>query len=32
MIAFTLSRATAKFFLSKPAPQRQTDEKFSMIA
>ena len=28
MIAFTLSRTTAKFFLSQPASQRQTDEKF----
>ena len=32
MIAFTLSRTTAKFFLSQPASQRQTDEKFLMIA
>ena len=32
MIAFTLGRTTAKFFLSQPASQRQTDEKFSMIA
>ena len=32
MIAFTLSRTTAKFFLPQPAPQRQTDEKFLMIA
>ena len=31
MIAFTLSRTTAKFLLSQPASQRQTDEKFSMI-
>lgn len=32
MIAFTLSRTTARFFLSQLASQRQTDEKFSMIA
>ena len=32
MIAFTLSTSTAKFFSSQPAPQRQTDEKFLMIA
>ena len=32
MVAFTLSRTTAKFFLSQPASQRQTDEKFLMIA
>lgn len=32
MIAFTISRTTAKFFLSQLASQRQTDEKFLMIA
>lgn len=32
MIAFTSSRSTAKFFSSQPAPQRQTDERFLMIA
>jgi len=32
IIAFTLSRTTATFFLSQLASQRQTDEKFLMIA